>query len=649
MEVPAVAGTAQSPAGAPRARGTLKLRIPAKRHVGRRPRYVTSSVASLVVAVKTAGATTFSNPQTFPIQAGTSSSGVTCTAADNSGSFTCTVSVALPPGSDTIRISTYTQSGGSGALLSQAIVTESVVAGAANAFTDITLDANPGSITLTPATTANVSGNLADGFTVLQSILAPVPFTVATADAAGEPFAGQPGVPSLAFASLGASAAFANGMLTITPQSRGSSTVEFYLVPAHGEGSTSLAALTAAPLAGATSFSIAQVTGTFANGSRIVLGAGTAEAETLTVAGVTAGTTLLTTSASQYAHALGDAVADPGSDGLALAPQSVTVDDPTPTQIVLTSGNPWQVPSDWNSSANEIEVIGGGGSGGGGGMFSGGGGGGGGGGAYASVTNITSLEASSTVAVNVGGSGSGSHDDGTPGGPSFVCPTSASCTSATALIYAAGGGAGSGASSTNSNAGPGGSGGPATSDATSFAGGKGGAGGSGSGGGGGGGGAAGPLGAGAGGGAGGPGSGNNGGGGGGNGGGSNGAAGADGPSVGGNGGNNHMGLGGGAGGANSHGSPGTAGGGGGGSGSYDGGSGGGGGNGIEWLTVGSGGGGGGGGNGGGAGGLYGGGGGGGYGASFGTNGGGGLIVISYLPSPGVCARRAHRRTGSPHC
>ena len=57
------------------------------------------------------------------------------------------------------------------------------------------------------------------------------------------------------------------------------------------------------------------------------------------------------------------------------------------TQIFLTSGSTWTVPSDWNNAANTIECVGAGGNG--SGATTGRVGGGGGGGAYAKISNLS--------------------------------------------------------------------------------------------------------------------------------------------------------------------------------------------------------------------------------------------------------------------
>lgn len=279
------------------------------------------------------------------------------------------------------------------------------------------------------------------------------------------------------------------------------------------------------------------------------------------------------------------------------------------TQIViyLTSGSSWTVPSNWNSSNNQIECIGGGAGGGSGAAT-----GGGGGGEYATITNFSATPGD-IIPIHIGAGGAAA----TAGTDTWLNSTS--------TVLAKAGGAPSGTT--------GGLGGTGGVGSTTHNGGNGGNAAS-SGGSGGGGGAGGPNGVG--------GSGGTGaalpftngasGGGGGNGGGGTGGSGV-GDSGGGGGGNNSSSSGGGVGAnATRNGASGTNGGGGGGG--YDGspnpGHAGNGSNGIEWGTHGSGGG------GGGAtlssgvsgtGGLYGGGGGG----RDGGVGAQGIIVITYTP------------------
>ncbi len=94
------------------------------------------------------------------------------------------------------------------------------------------------------------------------------------------------------------------------------------------------------------------------------------------------------------------------------------------TQIFLTTtgSGTWVVPSDWNNSANTIEVIGGGG-GGRKSVSDGHIGTGGGGGAYSKATNVT-LTPSSTVNIFVGAGGAaatGVGASGGAGGDTYLC------------------------------------------------------------------------------------------------------------------------------------------------------------------------------------------------------------------------------------
>lgn len=302
--------------------------------------------------------------------------------------------------------------------------------------------------------------------------------------------------------------------------------------------------------------------------------------------------------------------------------------------ITLTSGSSWEVPDDWNSSDNTIEVLGGGG---GGASVASGvdeSGGGGGGGGYSKSTNVA-LTAGATITINVGSGGTPNNN----GGDTWLNGANLAASS----IGAEGG---KGGSVGTSGGGLGGQAANGVGD-EKYSGGDGGNGnvGGGDSAGGGGGGAAGPLGSGGDGGNGGTGTSNIGGGGGG---GANGGdpGGASGTTAGASGGNSGTGGSGGAGG-----NPGAAGtdGGGGGGGNHDALGGAGGAGTSTWDTIGPGGGGGGGGGGsddhGGNGGNYGGGGGGGGddGGGAGGNGGtggGGLIRIRYKPSTGTVGARA---------
>jgi hypothetical protein len=104
--------------------------------------------------------------------------------------------------------------------------------------------------------------------------------------------------------------------------------------------------------------------------------------------------------------------------------------------------NCWTVPSDWNNSANSIELIGGGG-GGGRATTNTPGGGGGGGGAYTLATNVT-LTPGSQVRYVVGAGGASTTGNGASGGDSYICNSKTSCNSynASAVVASARGGSG---------------------------------------------------------------------------------------------------------------------------------------------------------------------------------------------------------------
>lgn len=105
------------------------------------------------------------------------------------------------------------------------------------------------------------------------------------------------------------------------------------------------------------------------------------------------------------------------------------------TQIILTSGTSWTVPSDWNNYDNKIEVIGGGGSGAGEYNASSPGGGGG---AYSRIDNTPlSPGASITYAIGAGGPGVAGNGNGTDGGD--TCFGAATISGTGILVGAKGG------------------------------------------------------------------------------------------------------------------------------------------------------------------------------------------------------------------
>lgn len=88
--------------------------------------------------------------------------------------------------------------------------------------------------------------------------------------------------------------------------------------------------------------------------------------------------------------------------------------------ITAPGAGAFTAPSDWNSSDNEIEVIGGGGAGASENVDQGGAGGGGGGGGYSEATNV-SYTPRNSITIQVGQGGAAvSGADGGAGTPTFV-------------------------------------------------------------------------------------------------------------------------------------------------------------------------------------------------------------------------------------
>lgn len=100
----------------------------------------------------------------------------------------------------------------------------------------------------------------------------------------------------------------------------------------------------------------------------------------------------------------------------------------------------WEVPPDWNSASNSIEVIGGGG--GGDGLATNTGNGGGGGGGYSKITNQVFV-GGTTIGINIGVGGATS----TNGGDTMLCSTTTACASSTDTNVMVGAQGGRGATS----------------------------------------------------------------------------------------------------------------------------------------------------------------------------------------------------------
>ena len=237
---------------------------------------------------------------------------VTCT--EVAGGTACTLRVLLPAGSDALTIGAYDAPAGAGHLLSQAIVREHVRKHRLNQFSEITLDAVPGGIDIVAGPGA--TGSVSSGFTLTGT--SPVAFSLSALDTHGTPYGTHPGVPTIrAFALMPSVAAISlsGSTLTIDPQKAGTAKIGLYLVAPSGDGSAALTTMTATEPAGSTSLLVASTAG-FGNGQTIVVDAGTANAEEVTISAVVTG--MLTVSKTALAHASGAGVATKGSNGLGL-------------------------------------------------------------------------------------------------------------------------------------------------------------------------------------------------------------------------------------------------------------------------------------------------------------------------------------------
>ena len=110
-----------------------------------------------------------------------------------------------------------------------------------------------------------------------------------------------------------------------------------------------------------------------------------------------------------------------------------------PDVTILTDGTSWNIPEDWNSANNTIEVIGGGGGGANGSGTKGDAGGGGAGGTYAIISNL-SLSYPGSVTYGIGAAG----EIGLAGGDTwFNADNAAACVDPADCVKGRGGGGGS--------------------------------------------------------------------------------------------------------------------------------------------------------------------------------------------------------------
>ena len=297
----------------PTAAATLTLTIPAPGSAPtatnrRSPAYIPASVRSVSILVLEVGgvpvadtaATTNVTPGTSPCSTVTS------------GDYTCTITVQLPIGTDNVQIGTYDAVNAGGNLISQTIYSATVVEGHANTFgssaTPITLDANPGTISVValsgptgtyPTFTANATGTST--------------FTVGVVDKHGTAFGSQPGQPTMTHAAAtgtGAGASVSGTTLSLTPPTSGTSTN--VVVDADPAGTKIVSTtLSSSPAAAATSFTVSATTNMFV-GMNLVLDYETFSGttliqETAKIANIS-GSTITVSTGLAHAHSSGATV-----------------------------------------------------------------------------------------------------------------------------------------------------------------------------------------------------------------------------------------------------------------------------------------------------------------------------------------------------
>lgn len=148
------------------------------------------------------------------------------------GPWTCTVTMHVPPGSDTFTFTTYDAAGGTGNILSQQQQTLTVVAAVANSF-NITFDANAAVMTISG------SGSCQNGpiGSVFGSVgTSPISFSVAYTDPATKAIV-APGIPKLEIQDNGGTFQTSSGTINGTGGTVGftinQSTQTFTLTPSN--------------------------------------------------------------------------------------------------------------------------------------------------------------------------------------------------------------------------------------------------------------------------------------------------------------------------------------------------------------------------------------------------------------------------------
>jgi hypothetical protein len=176
-------GSSPEPTGGSIVSGSLSLAIPAKsaaRANGRRPHFISPSVASVSIAVT-------GIPQNVVADVGPTSPNCTSTTTGR----TCSVAVQAPTGSASLTATLYDKAGATGNVLGQGTATASI---AADFNVSISVAGVPGAIVLATAVTSFVAGtaastplvvtvNDADGNTITGTYKNPI--TLANSDTTG--------------------------------------------------------------------------------------------------------------------------------------------------------------------------------------------------------------------------------------------------------------------------------------------------------------------------------------------------------------------------------------------------------------------------------------------------------------------------------
>jgi hypothetical protein len=172
---------------------TIRIPGPSTSAAKRRPAYISQATQSFKFAISAASALTSGQITAYnarpwaTVGVGTLPN-ATCPA--NGSDYVCTLTVPLPPGTDTLTMSTYASNNGTGIALSEQIQTFTVVVGGLNSFS-VTFDANAATMTV------NGSGSCANGpvgtaFGVVGTT--PTTFSVAFTDASAKTIV-TPGLP----------------------------------------------------------------------------------------------------------------------------------------------------------------------------------------------------------------------------------------------------------------------------------------------------------------------------------------------------------------------------------------------------------------------------------------------------------------------